>query len=183
VNIAKTREKGWGVFAGSRKIPSGSFVGIYAGELLTDAVGEERGIKYNKFGRTYLFDIDFHVLKQDNKDWKNMYVVDAYHAGNFTRYLNHSCDPNCSLNACYINESNIDKPLLAVFTRREVEPGEELCFSYYGLPDDGSDGNNDGSDDGSDDKSEDEAPPKDAHAAIFTQCRCGASRCTGVMFK
>jgi histone-lysine N-methyltransferase SUV39H len=35
---------GLGVFAGSKRIPSGSFVGIYAGELLTDAVGEERGL-------------------------------------------------------------------------------------------------------------------------------------------
>jgi histone-lysine N-methyltransferase SUV39H len=44
VNIGKTREKGWGVFAGSKKIPSGSFVGIYAGELLTDAESEQRGL-------------------------------------------------------------------------------------------------------------------------------------------
>jgi histone-lysine N-methyltransferase SUV39H len=63
VSICKTKDKGWGkqnilgrclrlllnllfsegVFAGSRKIPSGTFVGIYAGELLTDEVGEERG--------------------------------------------------------------------------------------------------------------------------------------------
>lgn len=137
---------------------------------------KRRGIKYNKFGRTYLFDIDFHVIKQDNKDWKNMYVVDAYHAGNFTRYLNHSCDPNCSLNACYINEANIDKPLLAVFARRDIEPGEEICFSYSGLP-------HDDSDDESDDGSDDQAPGRDADAAIFVSCRCGAARCTGVMFK
>lgn len=62
VNIGKTYEKGWGlfisrslfilscsisfsgVFAGAKKIPSGTFVGIYAGELLTDAVGEHRGL-------------------------------------------------------------------------------------------------------------------------------------------
>jgi len=87
---------------------------------------------------------------------------------------NHSCDPNCSLNACYINEANIDKPLLAVFTRRDVEPGEELCFSYSGLPNDEDDEDDD---EGSGD---DEAPPKDLNAAIFIPCRCGAARCTGV---
>ena len=48
---------------------------------------------------------------------------------------NHSCDPNCTLNACYVNDANIDKPLLAVFTERDVEPYEELCFSYSGPPD------------------------------------------------
>jgi|ERR1700722_20432283 len=54
---------------------------------------------------------------------------------NETSSQNHSCDPNCTLNACYINDSDIDKPLLAVFTQYDVEPGEELCFSYSGPPD------------------------------------------------
>jgi hypothetical protein len=35
---------GLGVFAGSKKIYSGTFIGIYAGELLTDEVGEQRGL-------------------------------------------------------------------------------------------------------------------------------------------
>ena len=100
------------------------------------------------------------------------YLVRSYYTSRGTRSLicllqNHSCDPNCSLNACYINEANVDKPLLAVFTRRDVEPGEELCFSYSGLPSD-------------DDDDEDETPPKDGNAAIFIPCRCGAARCTGV---
>ena len=59
VNIQKTEKKGWGkiklysfesklnifaagVFAGSKRILANSFVGIYAGELLTDAEGDER---------------------------------------------------------------------------------------------------------------------------------------------
>ncbi|EMD37434.1 hypothetical protein CERSUDRAFT_49786, partial [Gelatoporia subvermispora B] len=95
--------------------------------------------KYNKFGRTYLFDIDFWHLRaglEDPESWDVKYLVDAYHVGNFTRYLNHSCDPNCILNPCYINDANIDKPLLAIFTLRDVEPREELCFSYYGFDDD-----------------------------------------------
>lgn len=33
---------------------------------------------------------------------------------------------------CYVNESNMDKPLLTVFARRDIEPFEELCFSYNG---------------------------------------------------
>ncbi|KAF5381631.1 hypothetical protein D9615_005540 [Tricholomella constricta] len=134
VKIQKTQEKGWGVFAGSKKIYEGTFIGIYAGELLTDREGESRGITYNKFGRTYLFDLDFHHLKEGVPDWDIQYTVDAYHAGN-----NHSCDPNCQLVSCYINESDIQKPLLTVFARRDIEPGEELCFSYYGNPNDDED--------------------------------------------
>ena len=32
-----------GVFAGRQKIPKGSFIGIYAGELLSEKETEERG--------------------------------------------------------------------------------------------------------------------------------------------
>ncbi|KAG9315523.1 hypothetical protein JVU11DRAFT_3139 [Chiua virens] len=135
VHIARTQNKGWGVSAGNKKIPKGTYLGIYAGELLTEQEGDERGRYYDLYGRTYLFSIDFHHLKFDEEngdDWENLYVVDAYHAGNFTRFLNHSCDPNCKIFACYIDDADVDKPLLAVFTIRDVEPWEELCFSYYG---------------------------------------------------
>jgi hypothetical protein len=37
-----------GVFAGAKKIYKGTFIGIYSGELLTDAEGEERGLSVNR---------------------------------------------------------------------------------------------------------------------------------------
>jgi hypothetical protein len=62
----KTKDKGWGtpplaveiamgscltlrfiysgVFAGAKRIPAGTFVGIYAGELLRESVSHERGL-------------------------------------------------------------------------------------------------------------------------------------------
>jgi [histone H3]-lysine9 N-trimethyltransferase SUV39H len=40
------------------------------------------------------------------------------------------------MNACYINEANLDKPMLALFTRRDVLPWEELSFSYNGYESD-----------------------------------------------
>ncbi|KAI0789158.1 SET domain-containing protein [Abortiporus biennis] len=166
VNIQKTVKKGWGVFAGSKRIPANTFIGIYAGEILTDAEGEERGFKYNIFGRTYLFNLDFYHLKEEKPDWQIAYCIDAYHSGNFTRFLNHSCEPNCKINACYINEANLEKPLLTVFTIYDVEPKEELCFSYYGDPDD-----------------EDENFEDDQSDAVYVPCQCGATKCTGRMWR
>ncbi|KAH7907546.1 hypothetical protein BJ138DRAFT_1014318 [Hygrophoropsis aurantiaca] len=164
VSINNTPDKGWGVFAGPKKIPKGTFVGIYSGELLTEKEADERGKFYNKFGRTYLFYIDFFYLEDEPEH----FVVDAYHAGNFTRFLNHSCDPNCALEACYINEANMRKPLLAIFTTCDVEPYEELCFSYYGAPDEDE---------------EDKPAPKTASGdAVYAICRCGSKRCRGQMF-
>ena len=41
---------------------------------------------YNKFGRTYLFELDFyHIRKssgEDDEEWQAKYVMDAYHTGN-----------------------------------------------------------------------------------------------------
>ncbi|KAI0759836.1 SET domain-containing protein [Trametes elegans] len=168
IAICKTPNKGWGVFAGPKKIPANSYLGTYAGEFLTSWECEERGKVYNKFGRTYLFDLDFWYLDQPEVK-KEDYSVDAYHAGNFTRYLNHSCDPNCVINACYINEANLDKPLLTIFTCRDVEPFEELCFSYFGEPDD-------------DTGVEVPKEVKD-NDAVYVSCQCGAANCRGTMWK
>lgn len=177
VNIAKTLNKGWGVFAGTKKIPAGTFIGIYAGELLTNAEAEQRGKKYNQFGRTYLFDLDFYYLRgQEGKQWETQFVVDAYHAGNFTRFLNHSCDPNCRLTACYVNESNIEKPLLTVFTLRDVEAYEELSFNYGG---DRADDDDDG-EGGDDDDDGEVSGPKSG--AVYESCRCGSKKCKGGAF-
>ncbi|OSD07078.1 SET domain-containing protein [Trametes coccinea BRFM310] len=162
IAICKTANKGWGVFAGHKKIPANTYIGIYAGEYLTDSEGEIRGTHYNKFGRTYLFDLDFWFLNEGDRERKVKYCIDAYHAGN-----NHSCDPNCVINACYINEANMDKPLLAIFTCRDVEPFEELCFSYFGQPDD--------------DTGIDTKPDKDD--AVYVTCQCGAPNCRGTMWK
>ncbi|KAH9978866.1 hypothetical protein BGW80DRAFT_1165552, partial [Lactifluus volemus] len=166
VNIRKTSNKGWGIFAGRQKIPKGSFIGVYAGELLTENEGDSRGIMYNKFGKTYLFQLDFYHLRGndagDDDDWQTKYVIDAYHAGN-----NHSCDPNCAMNACYVNEANLDKPLLALFTRRDVLPWEELCFSYTGYESD----------------EEEDDPHVNNGDAVYAPCLCGTRKCKGYMFK
>ncbi|KAG1739455.1 uncharacterized protein EDB91DRAFT_1053752 [Suillus paluster] len=161
VNIKRTEHKGWGIFNAQKRIPKGSFMGIYAGELLTIDEADRRGALYNKFGRTYLFDIDFHHLGEEDPT----YAVDAYHAGN-----NHSCNPNCEIVACYINEGSIEKPLLTVFTKREVEPFEELSFSYMGTIDDDT---------------VRYSLPVNAKAnndAVYAQCHCGSTNCLGVLF-
>ncbi|KZV86722.1 SET domain-containing protein [Exidia glandulosa HHB12029] len=144
IEIRKTQFKGWGVFA-KAAIPSNSFIGIYAGELITVKESHERGSVYDIFGRTYIFQLDFWYLqegyrrdappqdKEMDKNQKIVFCVDAFHVGNFTRFLNHSCDPNCGVIAVHINEPDVFKPMLCLFTYRDVKAGEELTFSYAGI--------------------------------------------------
>ncbi|KAH8080289.1 SET domain-containing protein [Cristinia sonorae] len=177
VNIQKTANKGWGIFA-AQYIPAHTFLGIYSGEYVTDREGEHRGSLYNNFGRSYLFDLDFWYLKHDGED-DVKFTIDAFHAGNFTRYLNHSCDPNCKINAVYINEANRDKPLITIFTCQNVRSGEELCFSYHG----------------SEDEEEEEEQVRKSKkkkqkgkakektlAPVYAACMCGARNCRGSMW-
>ncbi|KAJ7148667.1 hypothetical protein C8R43DRAFT_1088325 [Mycena crocata] len=163
--LKKTLNKGWGVFA-SRKIQKGTFIGLYAGEFLRDDLSERRGLVYDKSGRTYLLNIDWYYL-----DNKSEYVVDAYHAGNFTRFLNNSCDPNCKVNPCYINEPDLAKPLMTLFALRDIAQGEELCFSYGGY-----DPNN------QDPEDEDEDEDDQGARSIVNKCYCGAVQCRGKSF-
>lgn len=49
---------------------------------------------------------------------------------------NHSCLPNCLYAACYINETDKDKPLIAIFARIDIAAGEEVTICYRGNVDD-----------------------------------------------
>jgi len=185
ITVTKTQGKGWGVFA-VKPIPGGTFIGIYAGELLRDDEADARGLVYDRYGRTYLFNIDFGYLNkireankttrvspcttddEDRDSTEVLYAVDAFHAGNHTRFLNHSCDPNCALSPVYVNEPDPEKPFLAIFTSRDVVAGEELTFSYYGEIDD------------EDVMTESEENSDDA---VRVKCLCGAKKCIGRMWK
>ncbi|KAJ8082486.1 hypothetical protein PM082_008341 [Marasmius tenuissimus] len=192
VSIHKTALKGWGVMNnGKKKIRCGQFIGVYSGEYLLTDKAEERGKYYNKFGRTYLFDCDLFYMKEPHgllpvKDFDKKkkegagcrYTIDAYHAGNFTRFLNHSCDPNSDLAYVYIDEDDLWKPLLCLFARRDIAIGEELTFSYSGPPDNMADGSD------PEDSDVESSPKKKFSDTVYQKCHCGAGDlCRGFLFR
>ncbi|WWD05642.1 hypothetical protein V865_003723 [Kwoniella europaea PYCC6329] len=165
IELFKTRWKGWGVRARA-PIAAGTFLGIYAGELITEQESEERGKLYAQIGRTYLFDCDGWQIahppsglsRLDSRSAElaelasqrakiaaeeaddpsyvySAYSVDAFHYG-FTRYFNHSCDPNLAITQAYVKDFHPERPILVIFARRPIARNEELCISYKGLPDD-----------------------------------------------
>lgn len=50
------------------------------------------------------------------------YVIDATMAGGLARYINHSCDPNCSTKILPYNE---DKKII-IIANRPISAGEEV---------------------------------------------------------
>jgi histone-lysine N-methyltransferase SUV39H len=107
---------------------------------------------YNEYNRTYLFDIDFWYIKlymkkkrrkfkkgevrllrdTDKIAYYLQYCVDAMHAGCFTRYFNHSCDPNSIIVPCVFGEAYPEIPYLAFFTIELIPKDKEITFSYQG---------------------------------------------------
>ena len=50
-------------------------------------------------------------------------AIDGAVGGNETAFMNHSCDPNAFIRA-------VPGDKVAVFARREIQPGEELTIDY-----------------------------------------------------
>ncbi|CUA67552.1 hypothetical protein RSOLAG22IIIB_13437 [Rhizoctonia solani] len=170
ITIRKTKGKGWGVFA-KEFIPAGRFIGIYTGELLTEGMASKRAPVYDEFGRTYMLNIDFqHITAKRDAP---AYAVDAFHAGNFTRYFNHSCEPNLQLSAYYCDDVDIQKPLIALFTCDDVKAGTELTFSYTGL---------DVNDEEDRRKVRKIKKAGKDGAKVCEKCLCGAPRCFEIIF-
>ncbi|KAF7335866.1 SET domain-containing protein [Mycena sanguinolenta] len=129
IYLKKTSRKGWGVFTRTL-IRKDTFVGTFAGELLSPRVGQTRERSYTERGLLPTLALDPYYLRQQYRDF---YVIDSHRTGNFTRFINHSCLPNCRITPCYIEEQDIRKPLMAFFATEDVPANTELTLSYSGF--------------------------------------------------
>lgn len=84
-------------------IKKGTYVIEYSGEKITQEEADRRG------GR-YLFEI--------NSRW----TVDGKDRKNTSRYINHSCTPNC--------EARIKKGRILLYSIKDIPQGSELSFDY-----------------------------------------------------
>lgn len=100
--VVKKGINGLGLFT---KVPiaKGDCIIEYVGEIITEDEANRRGGKY-------LF-----------QTGKNRHI-DGTARTNTARYLNHSCRPNA--------ESDIKKGRIFIFAKRNIKPGEELCYDY-----------------------------------------------------
>jgi len=103
---------GWGVRA-VNTIPSGAFIGFYRGEI----VSEDMASKRDK-NDTYLFEVSPHIS------------LDANSLGNFTRFINHLCEPNVLVVTILKGHSDDNYAEMAFFTKKKIPPGQELGFDY-----------------------------------------------------
>lgn len=120
--------KGWGVFAGDM-ISEHTCVGEYVGEVLSTAEIQKRyRQKYDGSGQNYVLVLREGLVEIQASGPQILRTnVDATYFGNFTRFINHGCDPLLSIEVFRI-DSYI--PRLFFYTNRHVKKGEELTFDY-----------------------------------------------------
>jgi len=76
--------RGWGV-AVTQDVSTGDLIGEYCGEVIDDAESRRRLHEAQCTGEDNFY--IFHI--------NNTMVIDARAYGSTTRFINHSCDPNC----------------------------------------------------------------------------------------
>ena len=130
---------GKGVFA-ARHMAAGETVIEYVGELISmsEAIARHPHDPQDP-NHTFYFQLD------DER------VIDAVRDGNDSKWINHSCRPNCE-------PEEVDGRIF-IKTRRPVFRGEELTFDYGLVSDE---------------------PMSEALRARYA-CRCGARKCRGTM--
>jgi SET domain-containing protein len=132
---------GTGMFA-TRTIRKGACLIEYEGERISHEEADRRhAAKVFGDNHTFLFTIDENI------------VVDGNVGGNASRFINHSCDPNC--------EVIIEDGRLLIETIRTIRRGEEIGYRYLIS------------------RADDDPPEVDQ---IFA-CRCGAKTCEGTMLE
>ncbi|XP_058055597.1 uncharacterized protein LOC131207007 [Anopheles bellator] len=94
------------------RIPKGSFLVEYVGELLSDEAADRRP------DDSYIFDLG------------RGFCIDASAYGNVSRFFNHSCKPNVSPVRVFYDHQDVRFPKVAMFACRDIEPQEEICFDY-----------------------------------------------------
>ena len=130
---------GRGVYARA-DIKKGKRILEYVGERISHKEADRRYMeKGDDDGHTFFFVVDGRT------------VIDGGVGGNPSRYVNHTCDPNC--------ETVIDERRVFVETIRNIKAGEELGYDYQ-LTWESTD---------------------DPEELALYACRCGAKNCRGTM--
>jgi len=123
LRLEKKENKGWSVIA-AQEINKGTFISEYVGEVITMKESRKRENDYKNSKNNYLLIFREH-LSSYNRILSS--AIDATNNGNFSRFFNHSCNPNLSVIA--VRTLDIF-PHVSFFSNRYIGVGEELCFNY-----------------------------------------------------
>ncbi|ODN04926.1 Histone-lysine N-methyltransferase SETD1 [Orchesella cincta] len=105
----------WGLFA-AEPIAADEMVIEYVGQMIRPVVADLRETKYEAqgIGSSYLFRIDLET------------IIDATRCGNLSRFINHSCNPNCYAKVITIE----GKKKIVIYSKQPIAVSEEITYDY-----------------------------------------------------
>ena len=139
IKMVQSKIHGRGVVA-TRDIPAGTKLIEYVGEVITPSEADRRyPFDESEPQHTFLFSVN------------SRKIIDASRKGNISRWINHSCDPNC--------EAIVDKGRVFIYSLRDIKKGEELGYDYWFVLDE----------------------PHTKKMKALYPCRCGSKKCRGTL--
>ncbi|KAI5209657.1 hypothetical protein AUEXF2481DRAFT_89676 [Aureobasidium subglaciale EXF-2481] len=164
LEVFRTSKRGFGLRC-PENLRRGQYIDRYIGELITDAEADARESSSGPEKASYLFWLD----KFANDDGlpgslktSDCYVADGQKMGGPTRFINHSCNPNCRLFTVSYNKYNRTIYDLAFFALTDIPAGTELTFDYMDL------------EEGEAGQATKEVVDEDS---VVVDCLCGAKNC------
>ncbi|KAM7391350.1 hypothetical protein PAMP_022046 [Pampus punctatissimus] len=113
--VIKTDGRGWGL-RNNQALRKGDFVTEYVGEVIDS---EECQQRIKRAHENHVTNFYMLTLTKDR-------VIDAGPKGNSSRFMNHSCSPNCETQKWTVNGD----VRIGLFTLCDIEAGTELTFNY-----------------------------------------------------
>ncbi|XP_067470390.1 histone-lysine N-methyltransferase NSD3 isoform X3 [Thunnus thynnus] len=113
--VIKTDGRGWGLRT-NQTLRKGDFVTEYVGEVIDS---EECQQRIKRAHENHVTNFYMLTLTKDR-------VIDAGPKGNSSRFMNHSCSPNCETQKWTVNGD----VRIGLFTLCDIEAGTELTFNY-----------------------------------------------------
>lgn len=110
--------KGWGLVP-LNGVKKGELVQEYVGEIIDEKMKCER---LEAWAKEHPNDPNFYIMALE-PGW----YIDAREKGNLSRFINHSCQPNCHLLPVNVG----GHMRVGVVASRNIQPGEFLSYDYH----------------------------------------------------
>ncbi|XP_060926661.1 histone-lysine N-methyltransferase SETD1B-A isoform X1 [Limanda limanda] len=105
----------WGLFA-MEPIAADEMVIEYVGQNIRQVIADMREKRYEEegIGSSYMFRVDHDT------------IIDATKCGNFARFINHSCNPNCYAKVITVEAQK----KIVIYSRQPINVNEEVTYDY-----------------------------------------------------
>lgn len=115
LKFAKSKIHDWGLFA-LEPIAADEMVIEYCGQMVRPIIADIRERKYEEIGigSSYLFRVGLET------------IIDATKCGNLARFINHSCNPNCTAKVITVE----GQKKIVIYSKQPINVNEEITYDY-----------------------------------------------------